>query len=87
MTPEMEGFARHQLLNAGSQRARTDARLLFYDPKWNGFDIVIGNPPYEAIGKDQTDDQRKAIRDKLSGPKEYKTVGGETCTICSVNLR
>jgi hypothetical protein len=75
-TREMEGFARHELLSLGNQPARTDARLLFYDPNWEGFDVVIGNPPYESIGKGQTESQRRAIKDRLSGPKEYQTVGG-----------
>ena len=76
MPPEIEGFARHELLSLENQPARTDARLLFYDPNYNGFDVVIGNPPYEVIGKGKAESCRRAIKDKLRGPKEYSTVAG-----------
>ena len=49
---ETSRFANHPLLNPDAPPAEIDARLLFYDPDWTGFDIVIGNPPYEAINKD-----------------------------------
>ena len=50
--PETIEFARHSLLDPDAPPAKIDARLLFYDPDWTGFDIVIGNPPYEGINKD-----------------------------------
>ena len=53
-TAETARFAKHALLDPNTQPAEVDARLLFYDPEWTGFDIVIGNPPYEAINKDLT---------------------------------
>ena len=75
-TLEIDGFARHPLLDSDGPPADTDARLLFYDPDWRGFDVVIGNPPYEAIGKGQPRAQRNALRNRLRGPKAYTTVAG-----------
>ena len=75
-TLEMDGFARHELLGPDSAPASTDARLLFYDPDWSGFDIVIGNPPYEAIAKGQKAEYRRSIKERLTRLKEYRTVGG-----------
>ena len=54
--PELRSFATTPLLPLPSspteaKAARTDARLLFYENPWRGFDIVIGNPPYEAFSK------------------------------------
>ena len=54
----------------------TDARLLFYDPAWSGFDVVVGNPPYEGIVKGKPARERNAIRRQLSGRKQYTTVDG-----------
>ena len=56
-------FARH------ARPARTDARLLFYENPWRGFDIVIGNPPYEASSKSM-DAERKRL---LAANKRYRT--------------
>lgn len=44
---ETAAFAEHRLLDPEAPPALTDARLLFYQPDWAGFDVVIGNPPYE----------------------------------------
>ena len=49
--PELVRFAESPLYNINPTPARTDARLLFYETPWRGFDIVIGNPPYEALPK------------------------------------
>ena len=75
-TLEIEGFAGHELLGPDSSPAYTDARLLFYDPEWSGFDVVIGNPPYESIAKGQKPEQKKAVKEKLKEVKEYRTVAG-----------
>ena len=50
--------------------ARTDTRLLFYENPWRGFDIVIGNPPYEALSKTVSQDDRK----RLANEKRYQTI-------------
>ena len=73
--PELSAFAGHKLLEPGPAVA-TDARLLFYNPAWNGFDVVIGNPPYEGIAKGQTARERNALKRQLSGRKQYTTVDG-----------
>lgn len=71
--PETRAFADHPLLEPDSPPAQTDSRLLFYRGDWAGFDIVIGNPPYESIGSQMTPAQRKSIRAKLTD-RGYTTV-------------
>ena len=44
--PETTRFAKHPLLDPDIPPAEVDARFLFYNQNWTGFDIVIGNPPY-----------------------------------------
>ena len=65
---EMSGFANHLLLEPGAGPASTDARLLFYDPNWRGFDVVIGNPPYQNV--DSIERERFRLR------KRYTTTKG-----------
>lgn len=48
---EIAHFADTELLNPNATPVRIDPRLLFYNENWHGFDIVIGNPPYETFGK------------------------------------
>lgn len=68
-TPETEAFAAHRLLDPDAGPALTDARLLF--PRWMGFDIVIGNPPYERFSASDQDKTR--IADRLTR-LQYKTL-------------
>ena len=74
--PELNSFARHQLLSTDAEPVSTDARLLFYQPDWTGFDIVIGNPPYEAIAKDKTPTESQAIKARLRDSLQYQTTTG-----------
>ena len=74
--PEMGPFARHQLLDPAAPAVATDVRLLFYHPQWRGFDVVIGNPPYELVAKGQTAAQRRAELARLRDSKQYQTIGG-----------
>ena len=74
--PEISGFARYQLLEPGAAAADTDARLLFYAPDWSGFDVVIGNPPYETIAKGQPAAARNAEKRRLREIKQYQTTNG-----------
>ena len=69
-SPELRLFAQAGLLSR--EPAKTDARLLFYENPWRGFDIVIGNPPYEALSKSlSTADRKRLAEDKL-----YRTIPG-----------
>ena len=51
----------------------TDPRLIFYHPDWQGFDVVIGNPPYEGIAKDQDAQEQKRMKVNLQA-RIYTTV-------------
>ena len=73
--PELSAFAGHKLLEP-SPAVATDARLLFYEPDWRGFDVVIGNPPYESIAKGQPTRDRNAVKRQLRQRKQYQTVDG-----------
>ena len=64
-SPELLEFAEAKLM--ADAPAKTDARLLF--PQ-GGFDIVIGNPPYEALAKSMD----AAARKRLTTDKNYQTV-------------
>lgn len=68
-SPELVGFARTELYDKNPRPAKTDARLLFYENPWRGFDVVIGNPPYEAL-KESMD---KAAVNALKDHKGYQT--------------
>ena len=73
-SPELWRFAETPILPlpshpAEAKTARTDARLLFYESPWHGFDIVIGNPPYEALGKSMDAARRKSLAER----KRYGT--------------
>ena len=69
-SPELVTFAEKTPLFARHvEPALTDARLLFYENPWRGFDIVIGNPPYEALNE-STDKTRRQV---LADSKHYRT--------------
>ena len=67
--PELVGFAEAPLLAVNPTPARTDSRLLFYESDWSGFDVVIGNPPYEAL----TQSMKQSEIDALQSDKRYQT--------------
>ena len=83
-SPELVQFAESPIYDANPKPSKTDARLLFYENPWRGFDIVIGNPPYEALSKSMT----AAARKRLTGPKRYKTtnVGDLYSLFCETAL-
>ena len=83
-SPELIGFAESPLYNINPTPARTDARLLFYENPWRGFDIVIGNPPYEALNKSMTPDEINAMK----SDKRYQTtnVGDLYSLFCETAL-
>ena len=69
-SPELWNFAETRILPPPETKvARTDARLLFYENPWRGFDVVIGNPPYEALGKSMDAARRKSLTER----KRYRT--------------
>ena len=68
-SPELLGLAQSSLYNIHPTAAATDARLLFYENPWRGFDVVIGNPPYEALSKSM---DRAAVNALREG-KGYQT--------------
>ena len=77
-SPELAAFAAAPLFNINPTPAPTDARLLFYENPWRGFDVVISNPPYEKLSKSMT---RKQI-DALKKDKGYQsTNAGDLYTL------
>ena len=83
-SPELAAFAAAPLFNINPTPAPTDARLLFYENPWRGFDVVISNPPYEGLSKSMT---RKQV-DALKRDKEYQTtnVGDLYSLFCETAL-
>ena len=54
--PEIWNFAKHKIFDTDAGISKADARLIFYRQGLEGFDIVIGNPPYvkaEDIDKEK----------------------------------
>ena len=83
-SPELKGFIEYPLLSTDLVPARTDPRMLFYEPERVGFDIVIGNPPYERLSRSVDQDQKS----KLIDEKGYKTtnVNDLYTLFCEVGL-
>ena len=83
-SPELAGFAQSSLYHINPIPAATDARLLFYENPWRGFDVVIGNPPYEALNKSMD----KAAVKALGAGKGYQTtnVGDLYSLFCETAL-
>ena len=44
--------------------SKTDARLLFHEDPWRGFDVVIGNPPYEKLSESLSADEAKVLAER-----------------------
>ena len=83
-SPELIGFAQAPLYSVNPTPARTDARLLFYENPWQGFDVVIGNPPYEALSKSMPKDTVNGLK----ATKRYQTtnVGDLYSLFCETAL-
>lgn len=78
---ETIAFANHPLLDPDAPPVETDPRLLFYrdkdaNPDWRGFDIVIGNPPYESVNKDLKTDTARRDRREILSQRRYRTIAG-----------
>lgn len=76
-TKELLSFADAEIFENSIVPAQTDARLLFYSSDWDGFDIVIGNPPYEIpyhqLNSPETREQHRAAIKRLEDEKHYHT--------------
>lgn len=85
---ELMSFANHELLAVDAEPVATDSRLIFYDENRQGFDIVIGNPPYETIAKGRSPAEREAVKNNLSRNKSYLTTKGNNLynLFCEVAL-
>lgn len=66
---EIWNFAEHKIFDTNAGISQADARLIFYRQGLEGFDIVIGNPPYVDVSA------RDPLRDELAG-KSYATGKG-----------
>lgn len=73
---ETDAFAKHPLLDPDAPPVETDPRLLFYNPKRQGFDVVIGNPPYESVNKDLKTDTARRDRREILSQRRYRTTSG-----------
>ena len=73
---ETIAFAKHPLLDPDAPPVETDPRLLFYNPKRQGFDVVIGNPPYESVNKDLKTDAARRDRRQTLKLRRYRTMAG-----------
>ena len=83
-SPELRGFAQTELYDKNPRPAKTDARLLFYENPWRGFDVVISNPPYEALKESMDKAAVAALKDR----KGYQTtnVGDLYSLFCETGL-
>ena len=76
-TKELLSFADAEIFENSIVPAKTDARLLFYSSDWEGFDIVIGNPPYEIpyqqLNSPETREQHRHAIKRLEEEKQYST--------------
>ncbi len=70
ISQELIEFAeRTPLFHANPSPSKTDPRLLFHEEPWRGFDVVIGNPPYEALRESLSADEINL----LAARKRYRT--------------
>ena len=86
--PETAAFALHSCWHRRRVRRKPTPDCCFITPNRSGFDIVIGNPPYESVNKDQQAPrnadraERRAWADRgqarrhLESEKRYRTTAG-----------
>lgn len=87
-SPSLLAIADAELLSSEQVAIAADARLLFYSPGRKGFDVVVGNPPYERLYVDLSDDERALAVAKLADEMGYRTtrVNNLYSLFCEVGL-
>lgn len=87
-SPDLLALAQAALLSSNEVPAAVDPRLLFYAEDRDGFDVVIGNPPYERLFPESTKESRDAEVSKLKDEKGYRTtnVNNLYSLFCEVGL-
>ena len=87
-SPDLLALADADLLMSNQTPAAIDPRLLFYAEGRDGFDVVIGNPPYERLFPGSTKECRDAEVAKLKDEKGYRTTNVDNLysLFCEVGL-
>ena len=87
-SPDLLALADADLLTSNQTPAAIDPRLLFYAEGRDGFDVVIGNPPYERLFSGSTKECRDAEVAKLKDEKGYRTTNVDNLysLFCEVGL-
>lgn len=95
--PEIWNFAEHKIFDTDAGISKADARLVFYRQGLEGFDIVIGNPPYVKAAKPQKKELAKKSYITGEGGDLYnyfcetaltlaKPQGGVVCVIVPLSV-
>ena len=87
-SPDLLALTQAGLLSSNEMPAAVDPRLLFYAEDRDGFDVVIGNPPYERLFRGLAKQQRDAEVKKLKEEKGYRTTNIDNLysLFCEVGL-
>ena len=87
-SPDLLALTQAGLLSSNEMPAAVDPRLLFYGEDRDGFDVVVGNPPYERLFPGATKESREAEVAKLKDEKGYRTtnVNNLYTLFCEVGL-
>ena len=94
---EIWNFAEHKIFDTDAGISKADARLIFYRQGLEGFDIVIGNPPYVKATKPQKKELAKKGYTTGEGGDLYnyfcetaltlaKPQGGVVCLIVPLSI-
>ena len=87
-SPSLMALADAKLLSSRQVAIAADPRLLFYSPDRKGFDVVVGNPPYEKLYVGLSDEERSRAIAKLTDEMGYRTtrVNNLYSLFCEVGL-
>ena len=77
-----------EMLTSRPVATSVDSRLLFYSDEREGFDVVVGNPPYERLFASLSADKRRSKVGKLKDEMGYKTTNVDNLysLFCEVGL-